>query len=410
MKKPIIPKNDAERLEALNSYQILDTPSEPCFDDLTLLASQICGTPIALISLIDQDRQWFKSKVGVEVSETPRDVAFCAHAINETETFIVEDSLSDERFFDHPAVVASPGVRFYAGAQLKTLEGYNLGTLCVADYGPRKLSPEQIAALNALSKKVVTELELRKKVNELTLSRNLILEQQTRLIAAAKFSALGEMAGGIAHEINNPLTIINGKISGVISGIQDGSIDKEKILKELSKVETTVERISKIIKGLNSFSRNSNEDQMELTSLTQIISECLDLCKEKINKREIELKIKIRNDIKVLCRPQQISQIIINLISNSYDALANASVRWIEIAAETNLDSVCISISDSGPGIPEHIREKIMQPFFTTKEVGKGTGLGLSISKGLAEEHKGSLELDLKSQHTKFILKLPLPR
>ena len=159
-----LPENETERLAALKDFQILDTPSEKAFDDLTRLASYICKTPIAVMTLIDADRQWFKSKVGIDVSETPREIAFCSHAILNEGTMIVPDALEDDRFRDNPAVTAEPHVRFYAGAPLATREGYKLGTLCVVDTVPRELSDGQLAALRALSRTATTQLELRKEI------------------------------------------------------------------------------------------------------------------------------------------------------------------------------------------------------------------------------------------------------
>src|ERR1700732_848581 len=145
------PANEKLRLATLRGYEILDTEPEAAFDDLTFLASYICQTPIALISLVDADRQWFKSKVGMPLSETSRDIAFCALAILQSDVFIVPDASQDERFAENPLVVSEPRIRFYAGAALMT-EGHALGTLCVIDRVPRTLSPEQLEALRALSR------------------------------------------------------------------------------------------------------------------------------------------------------------------------------------------------------------------------------------------------------------------
>jgi GAF domain-containing protein len=156
------PTPEAARVAALQRYAILDTEPEQAFDDLALLASYVCKTPIALISLIDENRQWFKSRVGLSILETPREVAFCSTAIQQSDVLVVPDTLEDVRFRDNPLVVAEPKIRFYAGAPLVTEEGHALGTLCVIDRTPRELLPDQKDALQALSRLVLAQLELRR--------------------------------------------------------------------------------------------------------------------------------------------------------------------------------------------------------------------------------------------------------
>ncbi len=162
------PQAEKQRLKVLWQYDVLDTVPEEVFDDLTELAARICEAPIALISLVDEDRQWFKSKVGVTIKETSRDVSFCAHAIHHEGLFIVPDATRDKRFAHNPLVLSEPKIRFYAGAPLVTPDGHALGTLCILDKVPRELRPEQQQALRVLARHVMTQLELRRHAGELS--------------------------------------------------------------------------------------------------------------------------------------------------------------------------------------------------------------------------------------------------
>ena len=164
--KAAFPPDEAQRLESLREYAVLDTPAEACFDDLTELAAYICEAPIALISLIDENRQWFKSRIGLDAAETSRDIAFCAHAIQQKELFIVPDATRDARFADNPLVMGEPGIRFYAGAPLITPEGHALGSLCVIDRVPREMHADHQLALRVLSRHVMAQLELRRRTQE----------------------------------------------------------------------------------------------------------------------------------------------------------------------------------------------------------------------------------------------------
>lgn len=414
------PSNELKRLQALLDFKILDTPPEIAFDDITALASSICGAPVALVSLIDRNRQWFKSSYGINVTETPREISFCAHAIHHHEVFIIEDASQDQRFSDNPLVANAPHIRFYAGAPLVTQEGFALGTLCVVDMQPKRLESHQIRALEALARQVIHLLELRrahdelkKNHDELRVYADLVANQQNSLLYSAKMTSLGEMAGGIAHEINNPLAIVIGKTELMISDFEENKVDSKKCLDSLIKIRVTAQRMSKIVKGLLAFSRDGNKDAMEAVDLHTIVSDTVAMVSEKFRNCGINIKVSVPQGEKVLCRPTQISQVVTNLLSNSFYAIEDHDEKWITVETQNIGSQIRLIITDSGHGIPPEIQEKIMAPFYTTKPVGEGTGLGLSISKGLAEASGGSLLYDPRKPHTTFVLSLeraPVPQ
>jgi anti-sigma regulatory factor (Ser/Thr protein kinase) len=219
---------EADRLAALRRYKILDTEPEQRFDDLALLASQICGTPMALISLVDHDRQWFKARVGVDVPQTSRDIAFCAHAIEQPGLFVVPDALQDARFRDNPLVRSEPRIRFYAGAPLVTTDGNALGTLCVLDREPRDLTQAQQDALEALKRQVIAQLDLRLSLDELAgalAARDQAEQHQERLIAELReaLDSVERLSSILPYcsecEINMVVPADPAAIVGVIDGV-----------------------------------------------------------------------------------------------------------------------------------------------------------------------------------------------
>ncbi|MDH4066427.1 MAG: GAF domain-containing sensor histidine kinase, partial [Acidobacteriota bacterium] len=210
MRAPM-PGDERDRLEALRRYQVLDTPPELSYDDLVLLASEICGTPIAAISMVDEDRQWFKSILGLDVRQTPRDVAFCAHTIlDKDQPLVVEDATEDPRFSDNALVVGAPGIRFYAGTPLVMSDGHAIGTLCVIDREPRRLSSSQRRALEVLGREVVAQLELRRNVDilertVLTLERT---QAELRRAQQEQNDLKDQFVSHVSHELRSPLTPI----------------------------------------------------------------------------------------------------------------------------------------------------------------------------------------------------------
>lgn len=247
---------------------------------------------------------------------------------------------------------------------------------------------------------------------ELVTIRDELDNQRSKAEYAARLATLGEMAGGIAHEINNPLAVIIGSCGQITRLIDDEENLKNKNLlnEKIDRISKTSFRINKIINGLRSFSRQADQDPFEPTSVQLLIDECLELCKERFYQNSIELEISQIPDIKVPMRLIQISQVIINLLNNAFDAVKNQNIKKVMVNFRASNEHLFILISDTGAGVPDDLKQKIFEPFFTTKEVGQGTGLGLSISRGILLDHQGELTLLPQEKYTTFQLKLPIKR
>ena len=414
MKAPVFPHDELERLDELESFEILDTEAQFEFDQLTELAQKLFNMPIVLVSLIDSERQWFKSKQGLEACETGRDVSFCGHAILGDEIFEIKNSMEDERFADNPLVTGDPRVIYYIGCPLKTPSGYKVGTLCMIDQKPNSLTDEQKQTFKVLADQVMSQMvlfrqnkHLKYKMETIEAQYQTISENKARLVNNARLASLGKMAGGIAHEVNNPLAILKMASRNLVREIDSETPNKEKVLKSTKTIDDTVVRINKTIQSLKSLSRQATADPPIESNIHDIIENTLSVCEEKFKNHQIFFNVKENTNPKVLCRPNEVSQVLLNLLNNSYDAVEELEDKWIQVVTSIKNDKVCISVIDSGNGISQEIAAEIMQPFFTTKPIGKGTGLGLSISKNLLESQQGELIIDHESANTKFDILLP---
>lgn len=228
---------------------------------------------------------------------------------------------------------------------------------------------------------------------------------------AGKLSSLGEMASGIAHEINNPLAIISNTTSYLRKEFQKGKLTQEDFNDSIDDIELTIERISKIVKGLRNISRDSTNEKMSGCQLRDVVTDVLSVCQERFKNHEVVLEVndpESVTEMSILCYRVQLSQVMLNLISNAFDAVEKLSEKWVKLEFKATDKNVVINIMDSGHGIPLDITEKIFQPFYTTKEIGKGTGLGLSLSKSLIEKQGGSLSINKECMNTCFEIKIPL--
>lgn len=245
-------------------------------------------------------------------------------------------------------------------------------------------------------------------ITEKKMNEKIIEEQRIKIAYAEKMAAMGEMAAGVAHEINNPLTIISGYATRLHLLAEMQKLDPTQLKNIAFSIKATIERIAKIVKGLRAFAQDGENDSFVVIPFKNIVTESLDFCSARFYNKKVDLRVDdIDPNLMLECRPVQISQVILNLINNSFDAVHGIENSFIELKVKDFAHHLEFRVTDSGQGIPKEIREKIMQPFFTTKESEKGAGLGLSISCGIAQSHSGKLYVDAEATNTSFVLELP---
>jgi len=244
-------------------------------------------------------------------------------------------------------------------------------------------------------------------------TRKIILDQQAQMASYGKFAALGEMAAGVAHEINNPLAVINGQAELLRLDVDKNVFAPEALKDRAGKINEMVNRISRIISGLRSFARIDADDPMTAFPVGKLLDETLMFSGERLKNHGIRLELDrsaIAPDWEVECRHAQIVQVLVHLINNAADAVQTLADPWVRIEVTRENDRLTFKIIDGGKGIPRELSERVFHPFFTTKEVGKGTGLGLSIARGIAESHNATLSIDHEHANTCFLLEMPVRR
>jgi signal transduction histidine kinase len=239
-------------------------------------------------------------------------------------------------------------------------------------------------------------------------SEAFISELCARVAQGSKLSSLGEVSAGVAHEINNPLAILKIRLQRMQEDLSSGEIDRATLLAELQKADASADRISRIVKGLLAFARSSDNEPLAPTPLKRVVDSTLDLCSERFKKRSIALNVQCPIDVTVKCRAVQLEQVLLNLLTNAFDAVENLEEKWVSLDVWEGSGAILVNVTDSGKGIPPPVRERLMQPFFTTKGPGRGTGLGLSVSMGMIEGQGGRLYYDPDCANTKFVIELPL--
>lgn len=368
---------EATRLSTLLDHELLDTGFEEVFEELTELASTICGTPIALVSLIDSDRQWFKSRHGLDASETPRDYAFCAHAILQDDVFIVEDALKDERFYDNPIVAGEPRVIFYAGAVIRARNDMPLGTLCIIDHKPREFTQEQSRVLKVLARQVESQIELRQR--NIHLARMNATKKDTMAI--------------VAHDLKGAFSSVFGFSRLLAKKMQDKKLESEMQAMGL-RLTSCASEVVKLLDELLRWSESEMDSvKAEMSDYDPAISvkSCLDLFAETAQMKDISFKSTLPEGLTVFTNQVITTTILRNFISNALKYSYKGGT--IEIGADRAPHETVLYVRDFGKGMPVEVREVLFkapqssEPG-TDNETGLGIGLSLCRSMALSQQSR----------------------
>jgi signal transduction histidine kinase len=401
---------ESARLSALRRYEILDTPPDGAFDRITAIAARLLHVPVAMVSLVDEDRIWFKSRHGLEVEQIDRDEGLCASCILGEEVLAITNALEDPRCLANPLVAGSFGLRFYAGAPLRTHDGYGLGTLCVIDFHPRPISEAEQAQLRDLAAIVIDEMELR-----LAARRVAAYEEHAR--QAQKMEAISRLSGGIAHHFNNILTSTTGYLHLAMEQLAPSSLPYQ----YLEHVELNNERAAQLTRDFLIFSRKEAL-QAGPVEANALVTRVLQMLRPLMPDR-IEVVLELAADMpEIKADGSQLEQALVNLIINARDAMPDGGkltlrTSVVHISRERAHGPkplppgsyALLTVMDTGHGIGEEVRSRIFEPFFTTKEIGKGTGLGLSVAHAIVAQAGGTIELDSEpGQGSAFSLVLPV--
>lgn len=398
MIKPQLPENEAERVLLLKQLGVLDTEEEEVYDDVTQLASSIADTPICLISLVDAHRQWFKSHHGLSVRETPRDIAFCAHAINGSQPFVVCDSRTDERFYNNPLVTGEPHVIFYAGAPLTLSTGHNLGTLCVIDSRPREMSPAQIEQLQLLARHVVHLFVLRGKLSFL----NLVEDAKDTWLA------------NLSHDLKNPAATIVG-FSALIDTELD-TLSKTRLRSYLKAIARSSDTLMKMLDDIVELSRIESDClslDIKRTDLAATIAAVTAELQSQAAQRKATIACRVGAAHFCRADPKRLASVLTNLLTNALRYSYPGTV--VQVATEQCDDEIRVHVSNEGEGIAEDKLEAVFERFgvagnpLREGDRDTGTGLGLALSRQLIEKMNGTISVrSTPGAQTVFTVALPV--
>ncbi|WP_159019989.1 sensor histidine kinase [Algibacter sp. L3A6] len=379
---PDFPKNERERLAQLNKYKLLDTLPESDFDNITSLVATICEVPISLITLLDSDRNFLKSHHGIDIQESPRNISFCGHAILQDDIFIVEDARKDIRFKDNP-LVAGVNAIFYAGVPLITKEGLALGTLCIYDHVPRKLTETQKKALITIAKQVLNLFDLR-------LNNRLLAESKQEL--TDRNNELGKFASHVSHDLKSPLANIMSLTTFLKE--DEANVFSSESIEYISFIEESAESLKNYIDGIlihykASELLNADKEYVQLNSVFEDIQRIHSLSHD-------QFKVGTYTD-NIFIIKAAVTQILINLVDNAFKYNNKHKPEVILKFSENKTDYI-FTVTDNGNGIEKEQQDQVFKLFNNNNQVdvkgNKGTGIGLFTVKNLVKKLGGTIKLE----------------
>ncbi|BFM10525.1 GAF domain-containing sensor histidine kinase [Simiduia litorea] len=384
---------ESARMAALNAYDILDTSDEAAFDELAEIAGAICGTSISLICFVDCQRQWFKSRVGLDATETPRSVAFCSHAILQEEVFQIPNALKDERFADNPLVTGDPNIRFYAGAPLVTPAGLPIGTLCVIDSEPKELNEVQARALKTLAKQVVGQLELR-----IHNHRQVKISERREKI----FSV-------IAHDLRGPFNSILG-FSRTLSKKAENT-SPARIADMANSILNSSLKVYQLLDELLQWSQHqlgAFEAQLGEYGVLELIESEVALLHDPLEFKELKLSVEVASNLKVIADATLTKTVIRNLLTNAFKYSpkgGEVKVRATEVDGD-----ICVQVVDQGVGLSEALKQQLFRHNQTSSpgtEGDVGHGIGLHLCYEFMQMQQGKIWWQDVAQGTSIAFSLP---
>jgi K+-sensing histidine kinase KdpD len=398
---PALPSDEAERLEVLRSLELLDTPPEPDFDGFVALASGLADTPIALVSLVDGARQWFKARRGLDAAETPRDVSFCGHAILGAEPFIVPDAHADARFADNPLVTDAPHIRFYAGFPLE-VDGQRMGTLCVIDHEPRELDARSTGLLRDLAEQISHCLQWRRR----------LLEREQAQADAHRQKPPAGLARMVVHDLAAPLTTILVN-AGLIATDVDANDASREAAADIQSAGSLLQRmVLNLLDVSLSASRHLTAERRRVP-MAALLEQTRAAVRGVLGTRGQTMNVQVADDIdSVIVDVDLVVRVLQNLIDNSSKYAPAKGTIDVRVGREGDL--LRITVDDEGPGIPDNARERIFDAGVRLDRDAlhhqrTSHGLGLAFCKLAVQAHQGDIWAERNAAGgNRFCVTLPL--